>query len=75
MKRKGLLDLATGALVLSALVVTGATVRREFLAPTPPAVSRASTEINWAAYVEGGHILGDKGARVTIVEFADFECP
>ncbi|MGQ0767023.1 MAG: DsbA family protein [Gemmatimonadota bacterium] len=31
--------------------------------------------MNWAAYVEGGHILGDKGARVTIVEFADFECP
>lgn len=41
--------------------------------PAQPPV--ATRRVEWAEATSGGHSFGDSAAVVTIVEFADFECP
>ena len=66
-----------GTTVLCAVLSTGLLVRREFLGPRSIARATAAPVFvqNWRAYAAVGHRMGPPTARVTILEFADFECP
>jgi protein-disulfide isomerase len=69
-------------LAVCALIVTGAVVRREFVAPT---IAEASTSpvalpsADWGRYSQGGErrvvTSVSRGPQLTIVEFSDFQCP
>ncbi|MEO5799695.1 MAG: thioredoxin domain-containing protein [Gemmatimonadales bacterium] len=76
-------QLGTVVVVACAVAVTGLLVRRELLTrPLSPAIvgreALGGKELpadTWRTLVSGGHTIGDSNAPVTIVEFADFECP
>lgn len=70
------LDGITAVLVCCALVLVVVVARREFW---PHTVSARRLEVreqkDWREYATDGHSMGSSAARVTVVEFADFECP
>lgn len=69
-------NLLTGVLTVCALLMTAVVVRREFgvSARTTPGVT-ATNQPDWRVFAAEGHVIGNPAAPVTIVEFADFECP
>jgi protein-disulfide isomerase len=72
-------NVATTLAVASAVVVAGLAARRELFvgnAADPRKGATAPTPVrDWTKYASGGHRIGPVNAQVTIVEFADFECP
>lgn len=70
--RPSLSDIATVAVAVAALLVGGAAVHRQFFQPNDPNAPRPVT--GWAQLRSGARELGS-GAKATVVEFADFECP
>jgi len=68
------------AMVLTTLctvMVTGLVVRRELRpsAQNAPAAPRAISQSEWENLLSTGHRIGPQNAKLTIVEFGDFECP
>lgn len=67
--------------VVCAVVVTGLLVRREFSehrSPGAPVQAGAQSDrkvTNWTALTASGHRMGATNGPVTILVFADFECP
>lgn len=70
-------NVATVILVACAAVVTVSTVRRDWAlrGASPAALSPTSSVQDWRRYASAGHVIGSASAAITIVEFADFECP
>jgi protein-disulfide isomerase len=66
------------ATVCCTVLLTGLGVTR-FLGYGPSSTTRDSAKAvrisNWDQVLAGGHRIGDSAAKVTVVEFADFECP
>ncbi len=65
-----------GVAVLCAIITTSLMIRREFFRPSPPQrVTEVLEVTSPEQYARGGHRIGPDDATITIVEFADFECP
>ncbi len=60
-------------LVICALVLTGISVRREFV--TPSSAPRSVHVDSWRQYAAGGQHFGSTNGKVVLVEFSDFQCP
>lgn len=76
--RAGIERASNFLLTIAALCVAGVAIHREFLAAPAKRDVRASAPTfmsDWKDIANAGVLLGDSGAKVTIVEFADFECP
>lgn len=69
--------IVNATLAICALVVTGTVVHRELSSPRPigSAIRQNKQVVNWQEIASSGQRVGSPTAAVTIVEFADFECP
>ncbi len=75
--REKLQNLAVITAVLVAVTRTAMTVRREISPPgrAADAVSDYRREPDWLSYTTAGRVIGAADAAVTIVVFAEFQCP
>ena len=65
----------SGIIALAALAVAASMVKREFFRPAAPGQAPPIEVDNWGE-ISAGHLRrGPDSSTVTIVEFADFECP
>jgi protein-disulfide isomerase len=72
-----LVEIATWALVLCAILSTALVVRREFV-PSPstaPMGGQARYVDDWEDTLQAGIRSGDEDAPLQVVEFVDFQCP
>jgi protein-disulfide isomerase len=69
-----LADLATGALVICAVTVTGMAIMREHTSHRQNRTEAPKIR-PVASLTSSGHLIGSAGAVIKIVEFADYQCP
>ena len=67
-------------MVLAAVVVAVATIRREFYASRPPVAAADNNQPptfveGWQGFAANGVLLGNSAAPIRLIEFADLECP
>jgi protein-disulfide isomerase len=77
-KRKDIVSNAlTGILVVCALIITAAVIRRELIPKqTVSAALPQPRQIEgWQDLATAGHLIGSPGAPVKVVEFSDYQCP
>lgn len=67
----------TVVLVGCAVLTTGLVLRRELFPPSgqPSIPQKAVFVDDWKSHLSKGTRLGEAGAPVQLIEFADFECP
>jgi protein-disulfide isomerase len=73
--RQTVLDLLAVLAVVCMALSTTALVRREFFPKVRKRGEIAVPVKNWADYTATGHRIGDANASITVLEFADFQCP
>lgn len=72
--REHLLNCATGLAAVAALTL-GAVRLHAYAAPNGGRAANTKNIAHWEQYQSAGHRMGSNRAKVTIVEFADFQCP
>ncbi|NNF11852.1 MAG: DsbA family protein [Gemmatimonadetes bacterium] len=68
-------DVATILAALSALAVAGVVLSGGSTGAAEAPLNPLGAVEEWEEFAEGGHRLGPEQARITIVEFGDYECP
>jgi protein-disulfide isomerase len=76
MKKDVLLNAAVVVMMVCAVMVTVLVVRKELFPPAAAATLANPAHVDdWRTLTQGGIKTGDPAAPVTIIEFADFQCP
>ncbi len=78
-----LITVSTVLISVCALIVAGVVTRRELKGRDAASGTVGAVQVrrqprvvaDWRSYLEGGHRIGPQAAKLTILEFGDYECP